>query len=185
VLAFGLSTYKRWSNAASDEFDIYVDVNGDDQPDYVVVEADYGLVTTGSNDGRTGSFVFNLATGDGSIEYFADAPTDSSSMALPVGFDQLCDTASPCLSPSNPRFTYYAVGFGRDGSVDEPGAQGSFNAFTPSLSTGMYDTVAPGQTVSQPVTLNAAEFAQTPARGFMVLSHDNQTGQEAQLISLS
>jgi subtilisin family serine protease len=181
VMAFGLSTYNRWSNAAADEFDIYLDVDGDDTPDYVAVSADYGAVTAGSADGRTGSFVFNLHTGAGSIEFLADAPFNSTTMALPVGLDQFCDAGSPCLSAANPRFTYSVRAFGPDGSVDTTGT-GSFNAFTPSVSTGMFDVVSPGQTVTQPVAVNRAEFARTPALGFLVLSHDNSAATEAQLL---
>ncbi len=181
VLAFALSTYNRWSNAAADEFDIYVDLNGDDDPDYVVVEADYGLVTAGDNDGRPAVFVFNLATGDGSVDFLADAPTDSTTMVLPVLFDQLCDTGSPCLSESNPRFSYYAVGFASDGSVDEPQTEGEFNAFTPAVSTGMFNTVAPNKKVHQQVTLDQAEFAQAPGLGVMVVSHDNRSELESLL----
>jgi minor extracellular serine protease Vpr len=181
VLVFGLNTYSRWSNAAADEFDVYVDVNGDNTPDYAVVEADFGALTTGTSDGRAGSFVFNLHTGSGSVEFLADAPFNSTSMALPAGLDQFCDSGSPCLSPSNPRISYSVVGRAQDGSVDQT-SSGQFNVFTPSLSTGMFDTVQPGQTVNQSVTLDPTEFGITPSLGFMVLSHDNRNSGEAQLL---
>ena len=181
VLAFGIGTYNRWSNAAADEFDVYMDVNGDGIPDYVVVAADFGAVTAGAVDGRTGSFVFNLHTGHGSVEVLADAPMNSTTIVLPAGFDQFCDPGSPCLSAANPRFSYFAVGFG-DGAVDQALTPGTFNAFNPSVSTGMFDPVSPGQTVNQAVTLDQAEFALTPNLGFMVLTHDNQNNSEARLI---
>ena len=180
VLAFGLNTYNRWSNAAADEFDILMDVDGDGTPDYAVVSADFGFVTAGSVDGRTGSFVFNLKTGKGSVEFLADAPTNGTSLVLPAGFDQFCDSGSPCLSQASPRFTYWVHGFG-EGPVDVTGTA-KFNPFNPSVSTGMFDTVQPNQTVTEATSLNAAEFAQTPSLGFMVLSHDNANDSEAQLI---
>ena len=184
VFAFALSTYSRWSNAAQNEYDIYVDVNGDDDPDYVVVAADFGLVTAGDNNGQVGVFVFDLKSGDGSIEFFADAPTDSTTMVLPVLFDQLCATDSPCLSESNPRITYSAVGLGRDGTTDNPSEEATFNVFNPSVSTGMFDTVAPNTFVGETVTYDAAEFAESPAKGFMVISHDNPASSETQLIAI-
>jgi minor extracellular serine protease Vpr len=180
LLVFGLSTYNRWSNAAADEFDLYVDVNSDDDPDYVVVEADYGLVTAGDPNGEPAVFVFNLDTGGGTVDFLADAPTDSTSMALPVLFDQLCDTGSPCLSASNPRISYFAVGFA-NGTEDDPETTGEFNAFTPAISTGMFNTVAPNMTVHQQVTLDPAEYAHTPGLGVMVLSHDNASALETLL----
>ena len=184
VLAFGVSTYGRNSNWAANEVDIYLDVNGDDDPDYVVVSADFGLLTAGTPDGRVGSFVFNLRTGDGSIDFLGDAPTDGSTDVLPVGFDQLCDTGSPCLSASNPRLSYFAVAFGRDGSQDLPESEGHFNAFNSSFSNGMFDVVAPNTTVSETVTVDQVERAQTPALGLMVISHDNASDSEAQLIGV-
>jgi subtilisin family serine protease len=179
VLAFGLNTWKRWSNAAANEYDVYVDVDSDDDADYVVVAADEGQVTAGDANGIVGVFVFNLHTGDGSEAFRADAPTDSATMALPVLFDQLCTGGgAACLSPTHPRFTYYAVAFAPDGTVDEPDQAALFNAFTPAISTGLYNTVAPYKTVTQVVTRNPAEFALTPPRGVMVMSHDNRSDLE-------
>jgi minor extracellular serine protease Vpr len=182
VFVFGLNTWNRWSNAAANEFDIFVDVDGDDEPDYAVVEADNGLVTAGDNDGLPAVFVFNLATNDGTEFFLADAPTDSTTMALPVAFEQLCDAGSPCLDAAHPRITYFAAGFAGNGTVDEPAAEATFNVFNPAISTGMFDTVAPSHTVSQPVTLDPAEFSQAPPLGVMVASHDNMASTEAQLI---
>jgi subtilisin family serine protease len=183
IMAFALSSYKRWSNAAADEFDLYVDLDGGD-PDYVVVEADFGLVTAGDNNGRPAVFVFDLATGDGTVEFLADAPTDGTTMVLPVLFDQLCNPdhpASPCLSEEHPRVTVSAVGFGADGSVDNPAEEGSFNALHPALSTGMFNTVAPNKSTKQPVTLDPTEFAITKERGVMVISHDKRSEIETML----
>jgi hypothetical protein len=98
-----------------------------------------------------------------------------------VLFDQLCNTGSPCLSASSPRISYFAVGFA-NGTEDDPESEGTFNVFNPSISTGMFDTVAPQHTATETVTLNTAEFAQTPNLGVMVISHDNSAATEAQLI---
>jgi minor extracellular serine protease Vpr len=158
-----------------------VDLDNDGKADYDVVEADHGAVTTGTADGLPAVFVFDLRTGDGTLDFLADAPTDSTTMVLPALFDQLCNTGSPCLSASNPRFSYTVVGFAPDGSSDVTG-NGQFNAFRPSISTGMFDTVAPNHTATETVALNPAEFAQTPNLGAMVISHDNANSAEAQLI---
>ena len=186
VLAFSVSTYHRWSNAASNEFDVYVDVNGDGTDDYLVAGADLGSLTAGSSSGEMAVAVFDLRTNAGSIQFLADAPTDSSTLVLPVNIAQLCAAGSPCLSASNPRFKYHAVAFGlTDETVDEVDGVASFNAFTPAVSTGMFDVVAPNGTAAETVTLNAAEFAKTPALGLMVVSHDNPSADEAQLIPVS
>ena len=42
IIVFAVNTYDRWSNASQNEFDIYVDVDGDGVDDYIVVGADQG-----------------------------------------------------------------------------------------------------------------------------------------------
>ena len=51
MLVFAISTTKRWSNAAQNEFDVLVDVDNDGNPDYDVVAADFGSLTTGTPTG--------------------------------------------------------------------------------------------------------------------------------------
>ena len=186
VLAFAVSTWKRWSNAAQVDFDILVDVNNDGTPDYLVEAADLGALTGQDFNGEDAVAVFALATGNGSIDFLADAPTDSSTIVLPVLFDQLCVPGNPCLSDSNPRFTYTASAMDiQSGSVDQANGSAKFNAFTPAISTGMFDVVPPGGSASEPITINASEWAQSPPLGLMIVSHQNPSSAEAQLIKVS
>ena len=135
-----------------------MDVNNDGTDDYAVVGADLGAMTTGTFNGVTAVAVFTLATGDGSIEFLADAPTDSTTIVLPVLFDQLCVAGQPCLSASNPRFTYHAAALGlTDNTSDTIDATAMFNPFTPAISTGMFDIV-PGGSATETVTINSAEW---------------------------
>jgi hypothetical protein len=185
VIAFGLSTYNRWSNAASVEFDVLVDVDGDNVDDYDVVGADLGALTTGTASGQMAVAVFDLTSGAGSIQFLADAPTDSSTLVLPVLVSQLCTTAAHCLSAANPRLSYHAVAFDlSNGSADAADGPAKFNAFTPSISTGMFDVLAPAATTTETVTLDKTEFALTPNLGVMIISHDNRSKSEAQLLRL-
>src|SRR5262249_37411568 len=145
-VVFAIQTNHRWSNATMDEFDVYVDVNGDGTDDYDVVGADLGALTAGSDNGQDAVAVFNIHTGRGSIQFRADAPTDSNTIVLPVTSAQLCSAGAPCLSAANPRLSYHAIGFGRtDDTVDELPGTASFNAFTPAISNGMFDILNPGE----------------------------------------
>src|SRR6266699_3020580 len=189
VLVFAVNTYNRWSNASTNEFDIYVDVNGDGIDDYVVVGADFGAVTTGTFDGRLGSFVFRLLPdgtfGSGSINFFALAPTDSSTALLPLLSSQLCVSGAPCLSASSPRFTYHAKSFDlANGGNKVVAGSAKFNAWSSSISQGGFVTVAPGATdATTVISVNSAESNLTPALGVMVVTLDNRSGaDEAQLI---
>jgi minor extracellular serine protease Vpr len=186
LLAFAIATNHRWSNAAMDEFDIFVDVNNDGTPDYDVVEADYGALTTGSFNGVAAVAVFDLNEGGGTIHYLADAPTDSSTMVLPVDFAQLTDsTAATSLGSANPRFTYSVVATGlTDGTVDSSDTSAVFNPYSPAVSTGMFDILPPGGSATETLTVNAAEQAHSPALGWMVVSHENESNNEANFIDL-
>jgi minor extracellular serine protease Vpr len=186
VVVFAIQTQHRWSAAAMDEFDIRLDVNGDTVDDYLVVAADLGALTAGEADGQDAVAVFNLHTEAGTIQFLADAPTDSTTIVLPVTQAQLCSAGAPCLSAANPRFTYHAVAFGTtDNTMDTVDGIASYNAFTPAISTGMFDVVAPNGSATETVNVNTAEWALTPARGLMIVSHDNKSTKEAQTIAVT
>ncbi|WP_306210484.1 S8 family serine peptidase [Actinoplanes sp. RD1] len=185
TLAFALNTHQRFGNAARTEWDVYVDVDGDKVDDYDVVGIDYGLLTTGDINGRLVTAVVDLRTDEVSLEFYADAPYDGSTVTLPVLVSQLCQPGSPCLSGTSPRFTYHAATYGIiDGETDESAGTASFNAFAPAVSTGATVTVAPGRRVTSAVTVNKAELAKSPARGWMVVTRDNRSTDEAQLIPI-
>src|SRR5439155_14689986 len=111
LLVFAVNTYHRWSNASTNEFDIFVDVDGDGFADYLIVGADDGAVRTGSFSGVMGTFVFSFRSGGASTNNVSTvAPTDSSTAELPVLSSQLCRSGEPCLSKVlNPRFTYHVA----------------------------------------------------------------------------
>ncbi len=185
-IGFSVNTYDPWSNASTNEFDIYVDVNNDGTDDYVVVGVDQGAVQTGTFNGRMLSFVFSTRSPGASANFFAQAPTDSSSLGIFILSSQLCRTSEPCLNAANPRFTYTAASFDlQNGGVDEVDGSAKFNAWNNAVSTAGFQTVAPGGSATETIAINAAEWAQTPALGLMVMSIDNKSGaDEAQLIDL-
>ena len=187
LLVFAVNTYNRWSNASQNEFDIYVDVDGDGVDDYIVVGADEGAVLAGDNNGILGSFVFSTRSAGASIFFDATAPTDGSTAELPVLASQLCRTGEPCLSAASPRITYHAVGFDLiNGGSKVVSGSAKFNVFSPAISTGGFVSVAPGQKdTSTKIQVNSAEFAVTPPLGVMAVTLDNAAGAgEAQVIQL-
>jgi subtilisin family serine protease len=186
LVVFAVNTYDKWSNASTNEFDIYVDVDNDGTSDYVIVAVDFGAVTAGSFSGSMGAFVFSLRSGRSTIAFFADAPTDSSTVLIPVLSTALCMSGEPCLSSTNPRFSYSAASFDLwNGGVDEVEGTARYNPWTPAIETGDYAEVPPGGTATVTVTINRAEWALTPALGLMVVALDNKSGpDEAELIEL-
>jgi subtilisin family serine protease len=193
LIGFGVSTWHRWSNASTTEFDIYVDVdpqnaNGDD---YIVVGVDNGAIAAGSFNGLYDSYVFSTRSGGASsLSGSLGALTDGSTVFLPIISSQLCRTGEPCLNSTNPRFTYHAIGFDINDEEEDPmPLNASFNPWTPAIYTANefdFLTVAPGASASTAVTIDSAEWDVTPARGLMVLVNDNAAGEaEAALIQMS
>jgi subtilisin family serine protease len=185
AIVFAVNTWTRWSNASTNEFDIYVDVDGDGVDDYIVVGVDQGALTTGSFSGVQGAFVFSTRSAGASEMFLAQAPTDGSTELIPILSSQLCRTGEPCLSASNPRFSYHAVSFDLVyGGTDTVVGTGHFNPWTNAISTGGFVTVAPGGSDSTTgIAVNSAEAALTPFLGLMVVSLDNKSGfGEAELL---
>ncbi len=185
LLVFAVNTYARWSNASSNEFDIYVDVDNDGVDDYIVVGVDQGAVQTGSFNGLMGAFVFSTRSSGASIAFLATAPTDSSTALIPVLSSQLCRSREPCLSMTSPRITYHMVSFDlTNGGAKEVAGSARYNVWSSAISQGGFVTVAPGDTdATTTIAIDSAEWALTPAKGVMVVTFDNDSGaSEAQLL---
>ena len=136
------------------------------------------------------SFVFSTRSGGPKASSPSWLLTDGSTALLPVAPTQFCRAGEPCLSSTNPRFTYRATGFDLTDEEDDamPGIA-RFNPWTPAIFTdNEFDflTVAPGASASTDVTIDSGEWDVTPARGLMVVVNDNAAGEaEAALIEMS
>lgn len=178
LLVFAVNTFDRFNTAANAEVDIYMDVDGDGYADYVAYSYDYGALTAGSFSGQAAVVVANLKTGAAVLRYLTDAPTDGSTMLLPVR------TSDIGLSAANPRFTYWAASWNWNGAANYVPGAARFNAFSPAISNGDWAPVLPGQAVSVPVAINTTEWANSPARGVMVVNKEGNAGAgQAALLS--
>jgi minor extracellular serine protease Vpr len=181
ILVFAVNTFARTSNPATTIYDLYVDVNGDGKPDYDIEAADLGLLTAGAASGQMVVAVFNLATGSGVLEFLATAPTDGTTVLMPLVAADIGITAA------NPRFSYIAQTTDLlTVKTDVTTSAASFNAFNSSISTGAFVTLAPGAKANVPLTINRTELQKTPALGQMVVSLDNlaQENEQALLLRL-
>jgi minor extracellular serine protease Vpr len=179
VLVFAVNSYGRFSNPATGEYDIYIDVNGDGKYEFILFSGDVGAVETGTANGQIGAFLLNRATQQVFAEPPADAPTDGSIVLMPVLASQLG------ISPTNPRFSYTVNAFDSTGAGESLTGVASFNAFSPSISNAMFVPVAPNTTAEVPVSIDPVEFLKTPALGFMVVTEDNVSGPgQANLLKL-
>ncbi|BDV29835.1 S8 family peptidase [Microbacterium terricola] len=169
VLVFALSTHKRWSNAASNEYDVVIDTNRDGEPDWIVLSYDSGAVRAGSANGLAEVFVVNYKTGDlFDAGFLAQAPTDSSTILLPVYAEDLGITGA---------FNYSAQAFGTsEGTEDAFTSWAGYNLAKPAISNGDYVNVPKGKSVKVPVTVNSSQVATQKPLGSMVVVTDNKSG---------
>ncbi len=168
-LVFAVNTWGRWSSASENEFDVNVDINGDGIADYSVVGLDFGWLTSSGPSGIEYSLIFDAHTGDLLNGYFATAPSDSSTLLLPVLASDL-----GLSSTGTKKFDYWAESFnvadndaqlfqfdlmttGIDPSVGSQLAK--FNAFNPALSTGDFVPLSPGQKAKIPLKVDLNQFS--------------------------
>ena len=199
VLTFAINTFKPNSTYVARQFeydvDITLDGNTSGTPDFTAFTADFGFVATGTRNGQLVVVLLNnLHPEDPNyprVDFNATAPTESSMVLMPV----LASTVG--LTTAAPRFTYQVVSFFVPEDPRNDGASlivdltppARFNGFTPALTASVNTCAAPGCTASAggvlPITLaplgdallnlsiDTAEWANTPAAGVMVLSREN------------
>jgi minor extracellular serine protease Vpr len=181
ILKFAVNTFAPWTYAGIDEFDILIDVNGDGIPDYDLFSYDRGVVTGIGATGQVATFLENLATRSIISEFIATAPYNNSTILMPVRASHMGITSA------NPRISYSAKSYGYY-ATDSIATSARFNAFANSITTAVFPltTVGPGATASVPLSINTAEWANTPALGTMIVTTDNFAGaKQAQLLQVT
>ena len=178
LLVFAVNNYDRWSNAATNEFDVLVDVDGDGSPDYAVFSYDEGYQTVGEYNGTTAVWVYDFATGTTTGSgYYAVSPTDSSTLLLPVNAASIGVKATGAKAGA---FGYTVQSFSLEDSTasDSFDTWATYNPWAKAVADGDYQTVKPNRVLSVPVGVNPAEVAKQKAKGVLVVSFDNRSGAD-------
>ena len=179
ILQFAVNTFAPASNPITSVYDILLDTTGGGVPNYDVEAADIGLFTGAGFTGQMFVVVFNISTGAPVKEFPAMAPTDGTTVLLPLV------AADVGITSSNPRFSYVAQTTDPlAGNVDTIATPARFNAFNNSISTGAFDLLPPGTSASESISIDRTEFALTPALGVMVVSLENLTKENRQALLL-
>lgn len=173
LIVFALNLHDRYSNAASAEYDVLIDTDGDGKDDYVVLSADSGQVRTKDPNGLAEVFLYNIKTKKLSATGFmAGAPTDSSTILLPVLGTQLG------LSADKGQFSYTAATSStRTDGKDEITQRATYNPWKKALSDGNYVEIAPFKTVRESQQVDRTALAAQAPLGTMVVVLDNQAGR--------
>ena len=179
MLVFAVNTFAPASNPVTNVYDILVDINGDGVPEFDVEAADLGSFIGAGITGEMVVAVFDLVHNTGTLEFFADAPTDGSALLLPLV------AADVGVTSSTPRFAYTAQATdGLTGNSDAITTPARFNAFNNSVSTGAFAVLAPGASASVPIAIDPKEFSLTPALGEMVVAIENPNRNDNQALLL-
>jgi subtilisin family serine protease len=180
VVVFAVDTFAGWATPEGQQFDIFIDSDGDGAPNYVVFNIDLGLLSGSPTfNGQIGAVIEDLVTGHAlSADFLAAAPTNGSTTLLPVLASHIG------LSADNPRFTYSIESFDFFGTgTDVTAGTAGFNAFTGAITTGQFLVLNPDDTQTTPVAIDPTEFAVTPPLGLMVVTLDDKSGpKEGDLI---
>lgn len=177
LMVFALNMHKRWSNAASNEYDVIIDADRDGEADWIVLSYDSGAVRAGDTDGLAEVFIVNAKTGAlGASGFLTQAPTDSSTLLLPVYASDLGITGA---------FDYSVQTFGLSGGEDSIDGWATYDPSAPAISNGQYLEVPQRGSASVDLAVNAAQVAAQKPLGAMVVVMDNPSGAgEAVLVKL-
>ena len=184
-LIFAINTWGRWSNAAENLFEVDIDTNHDGLADFAIVGIDFGFLL-GAFTGVELSAVFDLGTGDLTTAYFASAPTNGSTLLLPVL------TSDLGLSASGDQNFEYAVasqdfydfdvvqadGMGTGSDPAEASSIAKYNAFHPALSNGQFVPLNPGDHFTLPLTVRMSTYQ--PLRGmlgWLIVTEEDANGE--------
>ena len=177
LLVFAVNMYDHYSNAASNEYSVFLDVDQDGAADMRLFSYDSGAVRSGSVNGTAEVFLRDLRTGGlFGTGFLTTAPTDNSTVMLPVRASQVAVTGA---------FDYEVYAFVRGNGVDFTDTA-TYDPTTPVLSTtGQYAELQPGDKVSWRAQVDTEAWEDQGTLGQMVVFYDNPAGEEeAQLIPL-
>jgi minor extracellular serine protease Vpr len=171
-LVFAVNGWGPATNHSVDEFDVAIDNNRDGAVDFYVVGVDVGAITTGSFDGRFGSFTVNARTGAVVDGFIADAPMNGAVVELPALASELG------ISSAKSRFDYTVTGFSvLDSALADPTGTASFDPFHPTLNTGQWAELAPGGSATVPLRVDRAlQRSLGGTHGWLVVSVDDASG---------
>lgn len=170
------------SNPSINEWDVLLDTDGDDTPDFGVVGHDLGVITRGVFSGNTlGSITIDLDTRTIVRAFSAFADLNSGVVQLPFLLSDVGLAAG-----QQEEFNYSAGVISLEGLGDDiVDGTAQFNPFTQPVQTGQLGFAFPGFPVEWTATVDAAQLAETPVKGWLVVYRFNKGGvNQAETIRL-
>ncbi len=141
--------------------------------------ADSGDLRTGDSNGITEVFVYNLHTKAlDSSGYNAQAPTDSSTILLPVDASQLG------IDSDSGAFDYTVASYNalNTAAYDEFDDIATYDPFNLAISNGAYETVPVNGSKKVTLSIDPAQVEAQKPLGTMVVVLDNKSGKDEALL---
>ncbi|MCW3156595.1 S8 family peptidase [Micropruina sonneratiae] len=178
LLVFAVNNWSRWSTAATQEFDVLIDSDRDGNPDWIVFSYDSGIIRADDPNGITEVFLYDIANrATYAAGFYAQAPTDSSTILLPVYASDLG------ISEDSGTFDYGVASYSilNSAAADEMPGLASYNPWQPSISNGGFATVPVNGSRTVEVSVDADAVADQQPLGTMVVVLDNKAGMDEAL----
>jgi minor extracellular serine protease Vpr len=174
-MGFAINGYNTSSTPATQEFDVAIDTQHNGRPDYFVVGADLGAVTTGTFSGQFASFVFDAKTGKRiGNPLVADSTMNGSTVVIYALASELG------LQAANTSFNYAVNGYSIFGGPVDSTSWAAYNLAKPGVSSGNFVKVAAtGGTATIPLWADYDALQSAPALGWLIVN-DDDTGGAAQ-----
>jgi minor extracellular serine protease Vpr len=182
LVVFAASEALGASTQSIHEVELPLDTTGDGIPDFVTFAVDTGYVLGGFPDGTLTSFTFNATSGALVDAWRAVAPTNGSTVELPVAASSLG------LTDQTGPITVSALGFSAvEGGSPYPDEtdEATFDPYALPVSQGDLVTLKPGQRKSLPVKVDESQFASQTHLGWLIVTLDDKAGlREADRVRL-
>lgn len=169
VIVFAISLADTYATMGVNYFEIQIDTGGDAAPEFDLVAADNGLLTTGDPDGLMSAYLFEHNALDSISGFRAFAPYNGSVIELPA--------LKAHLGNGPYHFTVFADSVVANVSSDTT-ALGHFDPLDPAVHNAVFDPLglAPGETAVVPALVNMAAARTQGALGWLVVVLDDASG---------
>lgn len=171
VLVFAVNLDAAPSTHALNEIDVMIDIDRDDNPDYLLTALDEGLLTTGTPSGRVHAFLLDLADFSIVTEFEASAPANSATVFLATYASAMGLTDPDAIFDFNV-FAYNVLD-GVDADITDTA---TFQPFAAAVSNGDFVPLARNTLDFVPVFASKSRVIAQGALGWLVVSPDDAGG---------
>ncbi|HYM40918.1 MAG TPA: S8 family serine peptidase [Thermoplasmata archaeon] len=172
VLEFGVSMYGLRSSSSGMQTDILISVNGDTTPDYDVIVADLGALTTGTVNGVMVTAVVSLSTGNAFLEFLVDSENNVAWETAPVLVGDINALGGPTIDTTNQTISYFVVTTDLQTGFQDVSGSATFNVIHPTFDVDVNSFVL---NAGAEATIHVV--ASGKSGGFLVLLENNIAGR--------